>query len=132
MAVSERNVEMVCQMLLAWARGDRGPARAAFDSDVVLIAPIADAPVMFGIAQMETALEGWRRTWDDWRMEIEETFDAGDDVVVLVRQWGTGKESGAQVSWLNAGVYTVRNSKIVRVEFFPKREEALEAAGLAH
>jgi hypothetical protein len=43
-----------------------------------------------------------------------------------------GRASGIELDWKSYGqIWTVRNGKIVRVEFVHNREEALEAAGLA-
>jgi ketosteroid isomerase-like protein len=52
----------------------------------------------------------------------------GDRFVVDVRAEGVGAGSGADVneSWVQ--VWTVRGGKIARVEAFPTREEAIEAA----
>jgi ketosteroid isomerase-like protein len=129
--MSAENVAVVCNMVEAWARGDRDQARAAYDPHVVLIFRALDAPVSYGIAAMEHALESWRRTFDDWRLEIEEAIDGGEHVIVVHRQWGTGKESGVPVEVSNAVVYSLRGSKIIRVETFESRAEALEAAGLS-
>ena len=64
-------------------------------------------------------------------MDIEETIDAGDNVVVTIRQHGVGKDTGAEVELLTHGVFSLRNSKIIRAEFFESKVEALEAAGLS-
>jgi ketosteroid isomerase-like protein len=115
----------------AWARGERDLARAAYDPHVVFIIPVLDVPVSYGLDETERALESWRRTFDEWRVEMDETIDGGDQVVLIQRQFGTGKESGVPVEFPSAGVYTLRGGKIVRVEYFLTREEALEAAGLS-
>ncbi len=128
--MSEENVAVVCRMVEAWARGDRDQARAAYDPQVVFIFPALDAPVSYGIAATEQAVESWRGTFDDWRVEIEEAIDGGEHVILVSRQWGTGKESGVPVEFSNAGVYSLRNSKIIRVEYFDSRADALEAVGL--
>ena len=130
-AMSEENVEIVCGMLAAWAGGEREAARGAFDPYVLLIAPAPDVPVMHGVEAMERALQEWRRTFDEWQMEVEETIDGGDHVIVISRQWGTGRGSGAPVEFRNASVYSLRNSKIIRAEVFNSKQEALEAAGLS-
>jgi ketosteroid isomerase-like protein len=64
-------------------------------------------------------------------MDIEEAIDAGDIVVVTIRQHGVGKDTGAEVELLTHGVFSLRNSKIIRAEFFESKADALEAAGLS-
>jgi ketosteroid isomerase-like protein len=130
--MSQENVEIVRGMLKAYLDGDREAARAAWDPNVVMIRPeVVDAPVVQGLPAMERAMETWRRSWDDWGLAIEETFETGDQVVVIARQYGVGKETGAEVEYLTCGVYSLRNSRIIRAEFFGSRAEALEAAGLS-
>jgi hypothetical protein len=52
-------------------------------------------------------------------------------VIVVTRQRGTGRESGVPTQLVNASVFSLRNSKIARVEIVSSREEALALAGLA-
>ena len=55
----------------------------------------------------------------------------GDDVVVLLRQSGSGKGSGVPVESVFGWIYTVTEGRISRVRLFPSPEEALKAAGLS-
>ena len=58
------------------------------------------------------------------------SFDAGDRVVVTARHRGRGRESGVSVDARFYEIYSLRDGKIVRVDEFAERIEALEAAGL--
>jgi ketosteroid isomerase-like protein len=63
--------------------------------------------------------------------EYTELIDAGEHVVSIQSTRGRGRASGVQVEHANfAGVWTVREGKVVRAVWFPTREEALQAAGL--
>jgi ketosteroid isomerase-like protein len=128
--MSQENVEVVVRMLGAWTSGDREAARAAYDPHVAMVRPVIDSPILHGLSAMEAANEAWRRSWEDFRIDIEEAIDAGDNVVVIIRQHGVGKHSGAEVELLTHGVFGLRNSKIIRVEFFESKAKALEAVGL--
>jgi ketosteroid isomerase-like protein len=82
-------------------------------------------------------LDGLRAIWIDWlapwatyRVEIEEIVDAGERVVVLVRDFGRRDESTLEVELITAAMWTVRDGKIARAEFYPDRPSALAAAGL--
>jgi len=48
----------------------------------------------------------------------------------VIRHVGRGKLSGAEVEQRFAQLWTVRDGKIVRMEMYPDREDALEAVGL--
>ena len=128
--MSQENVEVVRGSLDSWASGDREAARAAYDPHAVMIRPVIDSRILHGLPAIEAANEVWRRSWKDFRMDIEEAIDAGDNVVVTIRQHGVGKDTGAEVELLTHGVFSLRNSKIIRAEFFESKAEALEAAGL--
>jgi ketosteroid isomerase-like protein len=69
---------------------------------------------------------------DDYRMMPERFIDAGDDrVLVFSREGGRGKLSGAEVqTHLTAHVWTVKDSKAVRMQSYWERADALEAVGL--
>jgi ketosteroid isomerase-like protein len=58
-------------------------------------------------------------------------IDAGDEVVVLVRDYGRRAGMAVEVSMVGASVWTVRDGKIAKTAFYPNRSEALEAVGLS-
>ena len=82
--------------------------------------------------------EGWLRLWkqyrDAWqefRMEVEETIDAGDSVVLFTHNTGLSR-SGIRLGVRVGHVMTFRDGKIVRSQYFGEdRAAALEAVGLA-
>lgn len=72
----------------------------------------------------------WMAPWATYRTEIEEAIDLGDQVLLLVRDFGRREESTQEVELTAAAVWTVRDGKITRAEFYPTRNEALKAVGL--
>ena len=70
------------------------------------------------------------RAWSDWSLEPQEYIDAGDQVVVMVEMKATGRGSGVEIDREDALVYTLREGKHVRLDYFNNRQQALEAAGL--
>jgi uncharacterized protein len=77
-----------------------------------------------------TFLSEWSDAWEDWEMEVEALHDAGDKVVVLVRQRGRSKTAGMPVEMSFAQIWTLRDGKAARMEMYSDPAEALEAAGL--
>jgi ketosteroid isomerase-like protein len=62
-------------------------------------------------------------------LDCEELIDAGEDQVISVlRVHGWGRLSGIEVEYHPAGIWTLRDGKVVRVVWFANREDALEAA----
>ena len=72
----------------------------------------------------------WAGAFDGFGIEAEEVIDAGDSVLVLLHQWGRGKETGAQVGQRSWQLFTFRNGKIVHCGGYATKAEAFEAAGL--
>ncbi len=67
---------------------------------------------------------------EDVYLEPRELTDAGDDVLVETVLHGRGRTTGLDVTQVAFLVWTMRDGKAVRVEAFPERGQALEAAGL--
>jgi ketosteroid isomerase-like protein len=84
-----------------------------------------------GLEGLRAAWLDWLDPWESYRTEIEDVIDAGDDVVVLVRDYGRRSGMTAEVEVVGASVWTLREGKITRAAFYPDRREALEAVGLS-
>jgi uncharacterized protein len=69
--------------------------------------------------------------WEQMDIDLEELIEAGDDVVAVIRVAGRGRVSGIEMEYRPAGVWTIRDGRIVRVVWFVDRDDALEAAGIA-
>ncbi len=83
-----------------------------------------------------SGLGRWRNAvidvWESFHGELEELIDAGDKVVSAVMMRGKGKGSGVDVEMRVFQVWTVRDSKVVRlVGGYRDHCEALEAAGIS-
>jgi ketosteroid isomerase-like protein len=71
-----------------------------------------------------------RRIFGDFRNVPEDLFEGDDRVVAFVRVEGVGTKSGVAVEARIAHLYTFRDGKVVRVESFEDRAEALRLAGI--
>jgi ketosteroid isomerase-like protein len=89
-----------------------------------------DGRVYHGHDGVREAFRRWLGTWEDYHQERGEAIDAGDEVVVPVREHGRGKGSGIEMERHTFGVWTLRDGKAVRIRFYPTRSEALKAVGL--
>ena len=82
-------------------------------------------------------LEGYRQNWLDWlepwatyRTTLEEVVDAGDSVVLLLRDHGRRKDMDAEVELIGATTFTFREGKLAQIGDYADRAEALEAVGV--
>jgi ketosteroid isomerase-like protein len=132
--MSQENVEIVKEVSRLFEKGDRDKWREYFDPDVVWDTSASDWPtagVLRGHEGVERFFRDWLGTWRDFEVATREYLDAGDSVVVVFRQSGTGRESGVHIERDFFAVYDLRKSKVVRYRMYDSREEAIEAAGLS-
>ncbi len=73
----------------------------------------------------------WADAWEDWELEVEDYLDAGERVVVIIKQRGRAKATGIPVDMRFAQVWTLRNGQAIRMQMYASVDEALEAVGLA-
>jgi len=64
-------------------------------------------------------------------VEPQEFFERGDEVVVFILVRSRPRGSSAVVENRIAHLWTMRDAKVLRLQIFPEREKALEAAGLS-
>jgi ketosteroid isomerase-like protein len=83
-----------------------------------------------GIEGAKGFIRDWTEPWDDWGIEVDSFHDAGDKVVVIVRQRGRSKTTGMPVDMLFAQVFSLRDGKETRMEMYAEPAEAFKAAGL--
>jgi ketosteroid isomerase-like protein len=127
--MSQENLEIAQQLLNACARGDLDAALAHADPKIVWN-PTQEGQVE-GITAVRATMERWEDSFEDLEVTYEETIDAGDRVVVETRVSGRGRESGVGVDSRTYMVWTLRGKKVLRMDEFTERADALEAAGLS-
>src|SRR5436190_647523 len=105
-----------------------------FHDDVEIVAPTfvsGQGARFIGLEGLRAGWLDWLGPWESYRVEIEDVIDAGDDVVVLPRDYGRRAGMAVEVSVMGGAVWTVRDGKVSRVAFYLNRNEALEAVGLS-
>src|SRR3954451_870 len=109
--MSQENVEIALRIFDAYTRRDFDAALALMDPEVE-----AHNPPEVPEAAVHRGREAVRRDWeqafelfDDFSIEAEDFFDAGEEVVVYVCYRGRGRGSGAEVEARMAHVLTYRD-----------------------
>jgi ketosteroid isomerase-like protein len=110
--VSEENVEIVRAGYERYAAtGDLGRDYTAdFVWDVSNL-HWPEQQVYEGADGARTFLREWADAWQDWEVEADSFHDAGDRVVVLVRQSARSKSTGMPVEMSFAQVWTFAMAK---------------------
>ena len=131
------NVEIVRSAWDAFERGDLPQATATFDPQVEfdVSRDIWGALVGGGVYRGIEGVADWLRdlygAWGQFEMTAEDVFGLADGrVITVLLARGRGRTSGIEVEHRPAGVATLREGRIVRIEWFPSREEALASAEL--
>ena len=135
--MSQENVEVVRRVFDAVERRDGAAALALYDADFewdfsrVPWGEVAGPGVHRGRDALPRVYREWLSAWENYEEKLEELIDAGESVISVLTGRGRGRASGAEVEITTAGVWTVRDGKVVRSVWFPTREKALEAVGLS-
>jgi ketosteroid isomerase-like protein len=130
--MSRENVEVVRRSYDAYVSGDLESALAPFDAEIVISDhDLPDSGEYRGLDGLARWQGDWEASWDSWRWEPEEFIDAGDRVVAVLRVHAKGRGSGVDVERVDGAVWTLRDGKCIRLDYYGSRAEALEAAGLS-
>jgi ketosteroid isomerase-like protein len=132
--MSHENVEVVLDQFAATNERDFARAMSHYAEDVELVVD-PDAFLERGTFKGRDAVGQWFANWlttfePGYHFDIGETRDLGDVVFLMANHYGRGRNSGVEVRGQTAYLYTLRDGKVVRVELYSTRADALEAAGL--
>ena len=74
-------------------------------------------------------LADWEAAWAAWSIEPDEFIDARESVVVFIRMRTRGLGSGIETERKDAEVFTLAHGKIVRLDYYNDRQQALKTVG---
>lgn len=145
--MSEQTVEIVRQLQpgpdvdlveLFEVGGDEASVEAGiaavahlFTDDFVCIFHALSEKARPGIRGLRECWLDWLAPWESYRTEIEEFRDGGERVLIISRDFGRRPGMDREVDFRGCSVWTVRDGRIARAEFFAAdRAAAFEVAGL--
>jgi ketosteroid isomerase-like protein len=91
---------------------------------------LPDASIYHGHQGYLDQIAKFREAFSEMTYEPLEFIDVGDKVVSVIRATGVAKVGGIKGEATYAQVETWRDGKIVVIQYFLSKNEALEAAGL--
>jgi ketosteroid isomerase-like protein len=138
--MSRENVEIVRRLFAAFQRVDVGNFERRFDNVREIFDPevewVAVPHSLLASAEEYRGYDGVRRfwtqflsAWDEYGVQVEELIDAGDQVVAVMRL--SGRTNELEVDEARSSLLTLRDGRIVRIEPFASKDDALEAVGLS-
>jgi len=129
--MSSENVEVVRSAFAAFGDGDLERLGDLVTDDVVVYRAEPDGATSQGLDGFLQLTAEWTEDFVDWTTIPGEFTDAGDRVLVRVRQSARGEASGVPLSedwWF---VYEFEGARIARMSIYAHQDDALEAVGLA-
>jgi ketosteroid isomerase-like protein len=123
---SEDGVAILERLFDAWNRDDTKAALDLFDPQVEWR---TIEGTYYGLDGLVKHWNEWTEPWEDHRVQGEEFIPAGDKVLAVVRVAGRGRLSGVEVGQRIFHVYALRDGRIVELQEYLDRDEALEAVG---
>ena len=130
--VSQENVQLLREVYREWSAGNYAAGRELLDPSLVTVweEQFPTAGTYSGPAAHAEAMREWLAAWDEFSLEPEDFFDAGDSIVVPFVVHARGRESGVSVERRWAHVWTLRDGHVVRFEVHLDVASALRAVGL--
>jgi uncharacterized protein len=131
--MSQENVDAIRRSYEAWNRRDVEGALKLMAPDVEWVLPDSglNAGTNHGREGFRAFFETYFEAFESIQLEPLRFVVADERVVVLVRMFGAGVESGAQVELRAGHIWTMRDGEATRIELVSGHQETLEAAGLA-
>jgi ketosteroid isomerase-like protein len=131
--VSEEKRDLLRELYAAWQGedGETAPHRFLADDFEYVNPPYAIHPgTRRGKAGWSAASRNLSDSFDSWSHHVDEMIDAGDKVLVFATFRACGRGSSMDLEKFEPHLWTFREGKVVRFEWFNDRDEALRAAGL--
>jgi len=131
--MSKERVEAVRGVYAEWGKGNFQAGVDLYDPLALLVqgSGFPESGTYIGIEGIAEYMRTFLEAWTKVTIEADELLDAGDSVVASVIQRGIGQGSGASTEFRYFHVWSFRGPRVIRLENFRERAEALQAAGLS-
>jgi ketosteroid isomerase-like protein len=123
--------ERVKRAFEAFNRGEREALLEFFDPDIEVqdVAQAVEEPLRHGLSGVRRWFAAMDEVWEELRIEPEEYLEVDESrLIVVARVSGRGRGSGIEVDRSITTLYTMRDGRVVHVQAFDTKHEALAAA----
>jgi ketosteroid isomerase-like protein len=124
------NVRLVRRMYEAWNARDREAVSEIVDSEVEYVNPenAVEPGIRRGHEGLFAVMDNLEASFDKQDVRIDEMIDLGDRMLCHVVFRARGRDSGADVEIPEQHLWTFRDGKILRLQWFHDRDAAERAA----
>ena len=130
--MSQKNVEVVRSIIVAFNAGDMEAVREMLDPDVVIRRELEGWPEAGPVVGRDAVMRQWERVREPFgdavTLEPVSIIDAGDRVVARQIAHGVGRGPALHLEFTT--VSTFRNGRTILIDYFWDYAEALKAVGL--
>ena len=124
------NAEIVRRFYEEWSAGEvPGPAEH-MHADIEYVNPegAVEPGTRRGVVGFTDAVRKTFDAWEYWRAEPVELREVGDCVVAVVRYCTRGRGSGVEIEGRESALWTFRDGKVARYQWFHGVDDAGAAA----
>jgi ketosteroid isomerase-like protein len=128
----QATIELLRGGIEAFNRRDIDGALAPLDPEVELVPlkAVLDGGSYHGHEGMRRLLDDMREDWERFSLEVDEFRPVGTDrLLVLGRVIARGRTSGVDVDYEAAWLCHLHAGRVIRMQFYSDRNEAIAAAG---
>jgi ketosteroid isomerase-like protein len=132
--MSRQTVEIVRQALSAWDGGELDQILELTHPEFVAEVPpevSAEPDTYRGHDGIRRYIASFQHSMEDIRFNGERFWDAGESVVVELLLTARGRQTAIAVEQRTAGVWTVRDGRVVRIRAYATLADALAEVELA-
>ena len=133
--MSQVNVDAVRQGFERWLSGDVEGWIETLDPDIGWDISAHPLPDVSNHGSGRDALVGdmlgtYLSGWNDYSVELKEVIEAGEQVVLVLHETATMRQTGVALDRELVHLWTVRDGRASFLRVFKTKADALEAAGL--
>ncbi len=127
------NIRLLRRLYEAWDRPAHEEVLAVLDPEFEFVNPdyAVDPGIRHGHDGFRQALANLDASFAEQHHQLEDFVDLGERILVHAVFHARGRDSGASVSVVEQHLWTVRDGKLVRMQWFHDAAEAEEAARAA-
>jgi ketosteroid isomerase-like protein len=131
--MSQENVDAVRASYEAFNRRDFDALFEYYDPDIVWEQDekFVEPGTHYGHAGVRQVFNSIFESFQDFQVEVEETFDLGDRVLAILRVSGTAKLTGMELATPGGHLFWFRDGKAVKLKLFVDPAEARREAGVS-
>jgi ketosteroid isomerase-like protein len=128
------NLELVRAIYADWERGDFSSSGWAHPDIEFVFADGPDPGSWKGLEGMAEANRNWLSAWSEVRQEVDDYREIDEHTVLVLHRFGArGKRSGLKLERMRregAGVFHLRDGRVVKIVHYFDRQRALAKLGL--